>query len=252
MQLAELQKGPDMNRESLLDTIQRLLALSASPNEHEATLALAKAHELMLRHNLSMAEIDKAECGPNQWVDDDSLWWGNRPPSEQRFVVSILTEFFFVKVSLIGIACGRGRRYVRLTVFGRDSDVRISRHVFAYLSQQFRRLWETRRRSGLTGDARDFYAGLQDGLAAKLRLNRRNASEASAAGTKALMRLGTELEQAYKQRYAEYRVGRPWRSHVPVDEDTYVAGWREGAQIELRQALGLSGSHLRPPRNRSP
>jgi hypothetical protein len=50
--------------ESIKDTIAKLLALSGSPNENEARLALLKARELMVKHKLRDADVirmDKQE-----------------------------------------------------------------------------------------------------------------------------------------------------------------------------------------------
>jgi hypothetical protein len=45
--------------ESVLAKIQKLLALAGNnPNEHEAASAMAKAQELLVQHNLSMAHLD--------------------------------------------------------------------------------------------------------------------------------------------------------------------------------------------------
>lgn len=46
-----------MERESIQELIKKLFNLAASPNEHEASLAMAKAQELLLKHNISMSEI---------------------------------------------------------------------------------------------------------------------------------------------------------------------------------------------------
>lgn len=43
------------------DKIKKLLALSKSPNEHEAQSALAKAQQLMAEHKISMAEVEDKE-----------------------------------------------------------------------------------------------------------------------------------------------------------------------------------------------
>lgn len=46
------------------EKIKKLLALSKSPNEHEAQSALAKAQQLMAEHKISMAEVeDKRNIG---------------------------------------------------------------------------------------------------------------------------------------------------------------------------------------------
>jgi len=43
--------------QKIIDKLQKLLALSASDNENEATLAMTKAEELMREHNLSVADV---------------------------------------------------------------------------------------------------------------------------------------------------------------------------------------------------
>jgi hypothetical protein len=43
--------------QKIIDKLKKLLALSASDNENEATLAMKKAEELMREHNLSVADV---------------------------------------------------------------------------------------------------------------------------------------------------------------------------------------------------
>lgn len=43
---------------AIIDRIQKLLALSESPNEHEAALALQHASALLLKYNLTRAEVE--------------------------------------------------------------------------------------------------------------------------------------------------------------------------------------------------
>lgn len=45
------------NPNPTIDKIRKLLALSSSSNEHEAELALSKAHALLAAHNLTLADI---------------------------------------------------------------------------------------------------------------------------------------------------------------------------------------------------
>ena len=44
-------------RETILQRVERLLALSTSSNEFEAAQAAAKAHELLLKHNMRLEEV---------------------------------------------------------------------------------------------------------------------------------------------------------------------------------------------------
>lgn len=50
---------------SVIDRIQKLLALSESPNQHEAALAFRRASDLLLKHNLTRADVrDGGGHGP--------------------------------------------------------------------------------------------------------------------------------------------------------------------------------------------
>lgn len=74
-----------MEKENIVELIKKCLALSKSPNENEAALAMAKAQELLLKYNLDMAAIkttDNEQYTPaestmiNEIVDfsDYSTW----------------------------------------------------------------------------------------------------------------------------------------------------------------------------------
>lgn len=49
------------DKEQLYSKIRKLMALSTSPNEHEAALALERAQALLTEHNLTMAEVASAQ-----------------------------------------------------------------------------------------------------------------------------------------------------------------------------------------------
>jgi hypothetical protein len=45
-------------QDKLIDKVRKLLALSKSPNEHEATLAMEKAQEILKTYNLTLTEVE--------------------------------------------------------------------------------------------------------------------------------------------------------------------------------------------------
>lgn len=51
------------NVEKIVQKIQKLLALSNSPNENEAAVALKKARALMLKHHIEQMDLDTAVSG---------------------------------------------------------------------------------------------------------------------------------------------------------------------------------------------
>ncbi len=58
--------------QKILDKLQKLLALSASDNEHEAALALEKARYLMNEYNLTTRDV--ADDGSGADVNNQDLW----------------------------------------------------------------------------------------------------------------------------------------------------------------------------------
>ena len=55
---------------ALVEKVRKLLALSESPNEHEAALAAEKAQDLMLRHGIDMAQIATSQGAATIGIDD--------------------------------------------------------------------------------------------------------------------------------------------------------------------------------------
>lgn len=53
----------NIEKSKLLDKIQKLLALSTSPNPAEAASALAKVQQLMTEHNLAMGDVHANQVG---------------------------------------------------------------------------------------------------------------------------------------------------------------------------------------------
>lgn len=82
-----------MNSELALK-IQKLLALSESSNVNEASLALAKARELMHRHNLAMSDLEWAEEVDKDPIRKFSLFgndvYGERKQRRDTFGTSLL------------------------------------------------------------------------------------------------------------------------------------------------------------------
>jgi len=50
------------DKSKIIDKIQKLLALSKSPNEHEAALAADKAQELLATYNIDVSEVEAEEA----------------------------------------------------------------------------------------------------------------------------------------------------------------------------------------------
>lgn len=132
-----------MNIEVTVSRIQKLLALAADggATEAEAESALAKAHEIMAMHNLTMATVEatgKQATGDARRAKEEQ---GGKAmfKYQQRLMASLAkVNYCHVRVN----QTFKGRRWYDsgYTIIGRESNVAALRVMFDYLNQTINRL----------------------------------------------------------------------------------------------------------------
>lgn len=220
----------------VLDRVQKLLALAGSSERHEAEAAMRKAHELMLRHNLS--SVQAADTGYEvRHLGDPS----RRRTAMEREIVAILTSYFFVEVIEIpSYVVTTGRDGVVFEVCGTRANVALAEHVFAFLSATAERLWqEARKQRGLPGRERvPFQSGVVRGFGEKL------AAEREVLRGTGLVWVGdAALERFYRARHP--RIHRTTR-YQRMSEG-HALGRQAGREVVLHRPVG-SGPSGRGPR----
>lgn len=100
--------------EKIVQKIQKLLALSNSPNENEAAVALKKARELMLKHHIEQMDLDTAVSG-------------------EKFEIKNFPVKYPWMLSFWGTVCRNHRCEVYLhTIRERNAKVRYEAVVYGY------------------------------------------------------------------------------------------------------------------------
>jgi len=125
-------------RQKVLDRIKKCLALSKSPNMHEASLALQRARELMEKYSVDDDEL--ARSG----ITHERYHVGPCETAEQKWVVSILQMFFHVKIILNNVH-DRKWEGLRLIIIGEPFRIEVATYVHAFLLRTFRQLWRSYR-----------------------------------------------------------------------------------------------------------
>jgi len=224
-----------MRHEDLLDTIRRLLALGQSPNEHEAEAAIAKAAELMRRHNLSQAALEAVE------LDDR---WETRTASETSrmplcadIVGSLLLEFFFVEVVYF-----RRDGKTHLVIFGRPHNVMIANYVYRYVLERCAALAKLRRIR--RRDRKSYYTGVIFGYAKKLLAER--LATATPISENALVALQSEVERARERHFGETASKKA--SFGDMSTTAFDLGVHDGRTITVSDALTKSEPRSSIPR----
>ncbi|HEU4730266.1 MAG TPA: DUF2786 domain-containing protein [Kofleriaceae bacterium] len=158
----------------ILDRIRKLLALAGSPNQHEAEIAMRKAHELMLRHNIeATAARSAAHRGYEVRHLGDPHKRGTRVESE---VAGLLSQFFFVKVIRVPVYLPRlAKSGMVYEIAGTRANVEMASHVYTFLLATAERLWNENRHDARVRNGRDrlaYQSGVVGGFREKLLFER--------------------------------------------------------------------------------
>jgi len=183
--------GDDGDR--VLERIRKLLALAGSSNQHEAEIAMRRAHELMLRHNIEATAARTYEVRHL----GDPLKRTTRTESE---IMLLLAEFFFVKVIRVPIYVARaGKPGLVYEIAGTHANVEMAEHVYEFMMHTADRLWDECRDDARVRSGRDrqaFQAGVVRGFREKLAAERKELR-----GTGLVWVGDGDLDRFYRQRH---------------------------------------------------
>ena len=219
--------GAEVDR--VLDRIRKLLALAGSANQHEAEIAMRRAHELMLRYNIEHAAQRTYEV---RHLGDPQKR-GNRVEAD---IASLLGAFFFVKVIRIPVYLPReGKRGAVYEIAGTHANVEMASHVYAFLGATAARLWDEHRREHRGRDRLSYQCGVVRGFAEKLK-----AERTELVGTGLVWRGDGQLDAFYRARNPRIST----RSRTVRLDGAHAAGREAGRSVVLHKpvAHGPSGS----------
>lgn len=111
--------------QKIIEKIQKLLALSSSPNEAEAMAAMAKAQELLTGHDLAMSDVESRPDEPDELVEREEVPNGMKTaPAWHGWILSGLA-----KANNCQSYCHGGGFFL----IGKPHRVAIVRSLFDYL-----------------------------------------------------------------------------------------------------------------------
>ena len=114
--------------ENIKDKIQKLLNLATSDNEHEATLALAKATELMNKWNLDQATVQGTKIETTEIYMPFYKW-----TSENQVLVNLLAKLCD-GFCLFGSGNKQQDRFAKILISGRPRDLENFRYLYDFIN----------------------------------------------------------------------------------------------------------------------
>jgi len=221
----------------VLDRIRKLLALAGSSNQHEAELAMRKAHELMLRHNVEAAAARSERSFEVRQLGDPL----RRATRVEADIVALLSQFFFVKVIRVPVYLPlHGRRGLVYEIMGTRPNVEMASHVYAFLLATADRLWSENRGDRRVRSGRDrlqYQSGVVRGFHEKLAGERTELR-----GTGLVWVRDAALDTAYHARHPRITTAR---RRVRVSA-AHAAGREAGRTVVLHKPVERGAASASP------
>lgn len=111
--------------DKVIDRIRKLLALGTNnSNEHEAKIAMERAHRLLAEYNLSLADMTESEkASADPYMKDEQIFKERFRPYG-RAIAHGIAKLYFCKMFY-----QRSERFDRYTFVGRATNVAIAKQV---------------------------------------------------------------------------------------------------------------------------
>jgi hypothetical protein len=226
----------------IIERIKKLLALATSSNQNEAEIAAKMAYDLLARHNISMASVDREKHFTEEMAGKAS----KAMQCEELAVAEIVSNFFHVR----GIF---GRRRVSMEIkldvrsvwvsqisyVGEAHNVEIACYVHDFLLRSFKECWKAYSMANLSkgrGVKKSYILGLKTGLARKLMEQRSNMEQKEGL----VLVEDSDLDKFMKEKDLKKK-----RSEKDVDNgEAYRQGMVDGNMITI--AAGVESKRQTP------
>lgn len=131
--------------ERIKEKINHLLALAASPNEHEARSALLKARKLMAKYKISECDIDNTKNQDVKRVVTDVTYSARRDPWTYLLAHVIAGNHCCAAYQLKGYR----KQICTIGFIGFETDVGICEKIFLYAVDCVRSMTKTLKKNGV-------------------------------------------------------------------------------------------------------
>jgi len=185
--------------DKISDLIRKCLALSESPNEYEATSAMAKAQELLEKYNLTLAQVKQDQTSLPELIDGEVDYEGKE---WLRTLYSVVARHNFCQ--LIGHSGSS-----TVSIVGRYTNVCLTVEMADWLRQQMERLCLTETSGSLTP-----YSNLGNG---KLNFSCRRPTDARSYRVGWLTGCVTRISQRLQELANQRRVETPSLTALTVN-----------------------------------
>lgn len=231
-------------RISLIEKVRKLFALSKSSNEHEAALAMEKARQIMVQHNIEEADLIDRQVEDIIEIDFALTNKFNAPAT---FLSYWIGQAYNVSPILMKDRTGFHQVAKKIRFIGAISDVAVATYIFAYMMSLVKikadeyyieQRWNGRKATTKTKN--DFSLGFITAVCDKLKKLKAEHEAANPVETEqmnALVVVKRNRIQDYIDQNLDVDTKAPKQKKVKNNAKDLEAGYTEGEKYGLHRGL---------------
>ena len=235
------------SRETLLETIQSLQEMARrSTNEHEAAAAAGQVTRLLMKHDLTLEEVNAHQTTSDPLVEEEKEFRGaNGQPTSRTPTWKNSLMFAVARACLCAAFYTSGdyttrRKKASYTILGRKTHVDVAIYLYTYLERTLEELGEERFQQPDVNGLRwrnSWYLGAVEAVSVRLKEERKAFEEASDT-CRALVQ--NKMQEAKAWMHQHHKLSRSSGSGPEIDSGAYSDGNAAGHSLQIRQGMNYS------------
>lgn len=220
-----------LHEETILKKVKKLLALAGNnPNEHERLRASEAAHDLLAKHNLTLAQVKDSLDGPGEYLCDtikiNEEWI--------KYVLHAATKLYFTSWFM---RSKKGAQHPIL--IGTAENVGVTVEVTKWLIKMMRKEAKLRYPEGCIIQKRSFLLGAAEVLAARaiVRLEEERQNRQGTTTGSSLILVSNNLEKANQEYKESLNIEKGKLGEQKIDKEHWRSGVVYGKQIPLQRQV---------------
>jgi len=231
------------NHSKLIEQIKKLFSLSKSSNEHEASLALQKAQEMMRKYQIDNNDLINDQVEDIIEIDFEVSKKYNTSNSSLAYWIG---QAFLVKPIMITNRAGKTIRFI-----GSKTDLSIATYVYSYMMNileikaddyivnQKAKYPNKDWRGKVAKMKADYSFGFVEAVSEKLRKIKEESKPLTQYDSHVMNQLVVVKNDLIKQYLNKnYDNLKKTKSHVSYNKDHFSAGFSEGERTGIHRGVG--------------
>ena len=218
--------------------VQKLFALTESPNPHEAASAMRKARELIALHRIDQPQGTWNEPHVSILIGKPAL----RHFRDEYLLAHLVMDLYGVAgVWVPAYVLDKECMGTALEISGRPAQIQVADYAHDFVSRFIHNCWreDLKLRDRGRRSRKDFAVGVIEGFRAKTIRNCASPKPPRAVQESLIAIRDPALTAYLRQRYSRLRSFR--RGGGRIDTTAYGAGLEQGRHLVIREGIGNAG-----------